>query len=317
MIRIGVVNIDVSHPKAFATYLHQGERARFTAVYNDGFRRDAEVEAFRSEFGIPQRFTDLESMAREVDVAFIQGCNWDKHLAYAQTFLQNGKPVFIDKPVVGNLHDCLELERLAQEGHLIMGGSSVRYARELTSYLARPENDRGTILNIVGTSGVDEFNYAVHVVEGIARLIPDQKPVSVRFLGKTSADGVASEQFLVRYSNGTLATYQTAHGVWLPFHFLVTTTTGVHHLELETESLYGQLLDEICNQLESGTSKLVSVTKLTESIKVLLAGRVSREVPEHFGQEVAIDELKLEDPGFDGNRFEREYAAKAKPIYLR
>ena len=46
MIRIGVVNIDVSHPKAFSEYLKKGNRARYVAVYNEGFRGDDEVEGF-------------------------------------------------------------------------------------------------------------------------------------------------------------------------------------------------------------------------------------------------------------------------------
>lgn len=46
MIRIGVVNIDVSHPLAFSQILNQEDRARYVAVYNDGFRSDEEVDAF-------------------------------------------------------------------------------------------------------------------------------------------------------------------------------------------------------------------------------------------------------------------------------
>ena len=51
MYRIGVVNLDVSHPKAFSEYLRKGNRARYAAVYNDGFRGDDEVAAFMDENG--------------------------------------------------------------------------------------------------------------------------------------------------------------------------------------------------------------------------------------------------------------------------
>lgn len=317
MIRIGVVNIDVSHPKAFAGYLHQGDRARISAVYNDGFRTDAEVAAFQKEFSIPERFTDLDSMAKAVDIGFIQGCNWDKHLEHALPFIQNQKPVFIDKPVVGNLRDCLKLEELSQQGHVILGGSSVRYAKEITTFMARPEAERGTPLQVVGTSGVDEFNYSVHVVEGIARFFPDQQPQSVRFVGKTTTDTMEVDQFAVKFSGGSLATFQAARGVWLPFHFLITTDTGVHHLEIDSGALYGQLLDEICDQLEAGKSNLVPVSKLTESIKILLAGRISRDDPNRCGEEIKIEDLQPADPGYDGDRFEQEYARNAKSIYLQ
>ena len=46
MIKIGAVNIDISHPLVFSEYLKKTQRARYTAVYNDGFREDDEVEAF-------------------------------------------------------------------------------------------------------------------------------------------------------------------------------------------------------------------------------------------------------------------------------
>ena len=46
MIKIGAINIDVSHPLAFSAVLHDSERARYTAVFNDGFREFDEVEGF-------------------------------------------------------------------------------------------------------------------------------------------------------------------------------------------------------------------------------------------------------------------------------
>ena len=48
MLRIGTVNIDTSHAPSFAEILLKGDRARYTAIYNDGFRTDEEVEAFIS-----------------------------------------------------------------------------------------------------------------------------------------------------------------------------------------------------------------------------------------------------------------------------
>ena len=59
MITIGVVNIDVSHPKAFASLLENENRARYVAVYNDGFREDDEVEGFIKKFLLEKRYNDL------------------------------------------------------------------------------------------------------------------------------------------------------------------------------------------------------------------------------------------------------------------
>jgi predicted dehydrogenase len=51
-------------------------------------------------------------MADKVDIGFIQSCNWDKHIDQAMPFIQKGKPVFIDKPIVGSMKDIERIEKL-------------------------------------------------------------------------------------------------------------------------------------------------------------------------------------------------------------
>ena len=127
MFRIGTVNIDTSHAPAFADLFRQGNVARYTAIYNDGFRTDEEVDTFIKNYGLEARYRSLDEMAKNVDLAFIQSCNWDRHIELASPFLKAGVPVFIDKPIAGNLKDCLALEKLAEEGHVILGTSAMRY----------------------------------------------------------------------------------------------------------------------------------------------------------------------------------------------
>ena len=133
MIKIGVVNIDVSHPSSFAGILQKEGRARYAGIYNDGFRTDGEVEEFIKEFNLEKRYNSVEELSKNVDIVFIQGCNWDRHLEYAEPVIKLGKPVFIDKPIVGNLADCIKLENLVKEGAIILGSSSARYAQEFVN----------------------------------------------------------------------------------------------------------------------------------------------------------------------------------------
>ena len=63
MVRIGVVNIDTSHPKAFTGILHAGDRARYVAVYNDGVRGEDEVNGFIASAGIEKRCDTVEELA--------------------------------------------------------------------------------------------------------------------------------------------------------------------------------------------------------------------------------------------------------------
>ena len=312
MIRIGVVNIDVSHPLAFSDYLIQGDRARYVAVYNDGFRGDDEVEGFMKKYKLEKRCQSIEELAEIVDVGFVQGCNWDKHLEHAVPFIQKGKPVFIDKPIVGSVADCKKLEELVEKGAIILGSSSVRYAEEIQNFIALPVEERGEILSVYGTAGVDEFNYAIHIVEAIHELAGSE-PVSTNFAGRAEREGLVSETFTVRFANGITGTYTTCHGQWHQFEVVIMTTKSTYYFQVDTSKIYGALLDRICDYMETGENKLAPVAKINQAIKIMLAGRLSRE---KGGGVVKIEGIPEDDPGFDGDEFELGYAKAAAKIYL-
>lgn len=310
MFKIGVVNIDVSHPKAFSKILSEGDRARYTAVYNDGFRGMDEVEAFAKSMNLKICET-VEELADCVDVGFVQGCNWDKHLEYAQVFIDRKKPVFIDKPMVGNLADCKKLEQLEANGAIILGSSSMRYAQEIAEFLKMPVEERGEILHVTGTCGVDEFNYGIHVVEAIGAML--KGAISTRHTYTGTVDGKQCDCYSVMFENGATANYITVKGVWLPCYFTVTTTKKVYQLPVSSGKIYRALLNRICDYMETGDGKLATMADICESIKIMLAGKISKE---NGGADVKISDIPLDDPGFDGSAFEKEYAATAGKVYL-
>ncbi len=312
MIKIGVVNIDVSHPKAFSDYLLKGDRARYTAIYNDGFRGEDEVEAFIKNYNLEKRCSTVVELAEAVDVGFIQGCNWDKHLEYAKPFIDRNKPVFIDKPIVGNLADCKKVEKLVSDGAVILGCSSVRYAEEIVKFINIPEEERGKIINVFGTSGVDEFNYGIHIVEAIGGIL-GSGALSCRFAGRSIQEGKICETFYISFENGAGAVYNTFQGAWQPFEIVVMTTKATHRFTIDVSKIYGALLDRICDYMEKGNSTLVPVEMITESVKIMLAGKISRE---NNGNEVKLSDIPQNDPGYDGDAFEMDYASKAAKIYL-
>jgi len=103
------------------------------------------------------------------------------------------------------------------------------------------------------------------------------------------------------------------NGVWLPCSFLVTATKGVFSINIDIANAYKSLLDKICDYMETGKNTLADVQTLSESIKIMLAGRISRETG---GGTVKLSDIPPDDPGFDGQAFYKEYAAKARKIYL-
>ena len=312
MIRIGVVNIDVSHPLAFSQYLHKGNRARYVAVYNDGFRGDDEVASFIAKQGLEKRCRSIEELAEIADIGFVQSCNWNNHIKQALPFIKKGKPVFIDKPIVGSLADCRKLEALASDGAVILGSSSARYAQEIIEFRSRSEEERGKIVNIFGTAGVDEFNYGVHIVEAIGGLV-GIGAVSGKFAGRGERDGKICETFLVRFADGVTVVYNTFQGVWQPFEVVIMTTKSTWQFRIDSSRIYAALLDRVCDYMETGKSDLAPVKTLTESIRIMLAGRISRM---QDGKEIKLADIPAHDPGYDGDAFEQAYAAAAKKIYV-
>ncbi len=312
MIRIGVCNIDVSHPKAFTEILHAENRARYVAVYNDGFRGDDEVEAFIKLRGLEKRCATMEELAACSDIVFVQDCNWDKHLTHAEPVIRAGKPVFIDKPMVGNVRDMKKLRSWIDAGAVVVGSSSLRYADDVQKFMALPAEERGEIINVHVTCGVDEFNYAIHAAAMIGGVLRGAE--SCAFLGNTDAGGVHAESFRAQYACGATADFTITHGVWQPCWLTVMTTKGSR--VLDGTGAYKPMLDKICTFMETGSRQqagLAEIDDIFESIRIMLAGRISRA---QGGGYVPLCEIPEDDPGFDGFEFERGYAAAAKKIYL-
>jgi len=310
MYRIGTVNIDTSHAPSFAEILLQGDVARYTAIYNDGFRTDEEVNAFMEKFGVTERYTDLAEMAKHIDIAFIQSCNWDRHIELSMPFIEAGVPVFIDKPLVGNLKDCHTLEKLAEEGKVILGTSAMRYTYERDSFFAVPDEQRGKIIHVTTMVGVDEFNYAIHSIESILGFLKGDSAVSCRYIGGGLVDDVPTDSYYVRFASGATACYHICLKGWQPSTALVMTNKTSFAYKLDVNKLYEAMLKHVCAWLEGKPNDLVSVSDMTMGVKIMLAGKKSKE---NGGIEVALADLCESDVGFDGYAFEEFYAESQRP----
>ena len=297
MFKVGAVDIDTSHPQEFAVKMLQLGRGKYTCVYNAGFRSDNYVEKFMNEKDVPIRCSTLNEMAEQVDVAFIHSCNWDRHLELAEPFIKAAKPVFIDKPIVGNLADCVQIETYVKKGANILGSSALRYCVEFDEFMAKPISERGEIIALFGSVGVDEFNYGIHVVEGFGRFVTNAHSVQCISSGNV-------EIYRIKYQNGIQAVYQLSTGIWRPAVFVLTTTKGTFTIVPDPQKLYNALLTRIFDGLENN-SPLASIDELTDSIKIMLAGKKSRQL---HGLEIKLSDLCLNDPGYDGYAFERYYA---------
>lgn len=309
MYRIGCVGIDTSHPTAFINVMREAQLdMAYSAVFNDGFRSDAEVAVFMEKAGLKTRCKTLEELVDQVDIGFIHDCNWDRHLDLAAPFIAAKKPVFIDKPIVGSLADCLRIEALAANGAVMLGGSSLRYAYEMVELRETLAAAGEQPMTVYGTCGVDEFNYGIHIVEAIHGLLgPGAQCVT--YLGQTAGKEAPIEQFLIEWNSNTRAIYQIQTGPWQPNHVIVQTQKNVHYRAIDITKVYDALLRRIEGFLK-GAPAPTAMPVLTEAVRICLAGKKSKE---REGLPVLLTDLTESDAGFNGSAFERAYAAANPP----
>lgn len=310
MIRVGAVNIDTSHPLGFAEVMEKDQRARYVGVYNDSFRDDAEIAGFIRRFGLEKRCESLDELAEMCDIGFIQGCDWDDHIRCAMPFIQRGKPVFLDKPMVGNLKDLKKLDELVRNGATILGASSARYAYEIQKFLSIPVEERGEIVQVFGTAGVDEFNYGIHIAEALGGLLGTGAK-EVKYLGRGEADGKYSESYYVQFEHAS-ALFNTFTGTWQPFAITVMTTKKTYQFTIDSSRLYAALVEQICNYMEGKPHILAGMDALSESVRIMLAAAQSRQ---ESGRAVALSELREDGACYDGKKFCEGYGAAAGPMY--
>ncbi|MBR4892995.1 MAG: Gfo/Idh/MocA family oxidoreductase [Clostridia bacterium] len=312
MVKVGLVNLDITHPKAW------GERMEYFCMdikyhylCNKGFRKADEEDWFVKRYNLEGKVNEIEDMVDKVDIGFIQSCNWDNHLDYAMPFIKKGKPVFIDKPMVGSVKDIKRAKELVKNGAKIIGCSSVRYAKEIREFLAKPVEERGEIISVFGTSGVDEFNYSVHIVEALSNIV-GCKIVNNKFVGKTEKDGFSCEIYNMEFENGVVGTYHVGSGMWRPFHIVIFTTKGTFHIDIDTKDIYVNFIREIYKEVMGKPNEIADIDTILNCTEAMLCGKISKE--EKDGEKIWVKDLP-QDAAFDGNAFEKEYAAKSLIVY--
>ena len=297
MIRIGLVDLDTSHPKGFTKILNSLPDVKVTALW-DG--RDVWPEGYDERFAkendIPHVCKKLEDMLEHVDAAMIHGTNWDKHVDKAFPFVEAGKPVLIDKPVVGKVRDIYALLEL-QAAHKtpIYGGSALRFAQE-TAIFRSEATGFGQIVSAVATGPGDFFSYGIHTTE-MAQGVLGTGANYVEYIAENK-----TAVFSVTYHNGFVLILQF-HQPFYEWTLNLYTTTGLHAMKVDAARLYEPFLHNFV-ELIKGNAVQHSIEDPLEAVKIHIAAKLSRQ----HGGKIYLSEVPSEE-GFDGTAFAAEYAA--------
>ena len=313
MKKIGLVNIDTSHPFAWAKKMQENPELdmQYAMLFSDGFRGDDEVNWFINKYNMLGRAKSIDELAEKCDIGFVQSCNWEKHIEQALPFIKAGKPVFLDKPFVGSVKDIKKIRELQASGAKFVGSSAVSYAEEIQAFLAQPVEERGEIVSVYGESGVDEFNYGVHVGEILSE-IAGAKAVSCKFTATVEREGAKCEIYTVRFENGVVGTYCTYLSGWRPFNVSIMTTKTSCCFTVDAVKTYMELLTRISEHLKTGKQTTADIEAVLNASELMLCGKRSRDF--EGGREVRIEELN-EDDKFDGYQFEKAYSEAAVIMY--
>jgi hypothetical protein len=297
--KVGHVDLDTSHPGAWIPIVRD-LGYEVVGVYDGGaVWPDGYAQEFAAQHDIPKVYETLPEMAREVDIAIIHSCNWDLHTERAEPFVAEGKAIFMDKPMVGNLPDAHQLREWAQQGIRITGGSSARYAYEVQEYLARPEEERGRPHSIFCGCGVDEFNYGVHAYSLMLGLMGPGVE-SVRYLGCST-----QRQIEIVWSDSRRGILTIgANPSYLPFYATVVSDRTATHIQLDNSQLYRALLERALPYLAGETGPPVSIGELLEVELTAVAARMSWM---HNGARILLSDLRHDDAGYDGAAFAQSY----------
>lgn len=299
-LRIGVVDLDTSHPAAWLPILREmGQDV--VGVFDGGtVWPEGYAAQFAERFSVLRVFRSPEEMADAVDLAIIHSVNWDLHLQRAQPFLEAGRAVLLDKPIVGNLSDAHILMDWERRGARISGGSSARFASQIRDYLAQDVEERGEPHAAFVANGVDEFNYAIHAYAGLIAIM-GLGVHGVRTLG-VSGEQMQVEMFWDDGRRGVLSVGHTER--WLPCGALVVSGRSLQQFPVGGTGAYNCLLEALLPYYAGEAPAPYSVRDLIEPELAALAARQSLRTG---GQYVPLNDLRLDDPGYDGAAFAAGY----------
>jgi hypothetical protein len=304
-MRIGIVDVDTSHPQNWIPILRDLGHEVVGLVDHGDVHPEEYVADFAKTHQVPRVYEEIEQMVDDVDCAIVHGCDWDRHIDRAVPFVDAGKAVLVDKPVVGNLADAQQLLDWEAAGHRVSGGSSLRFAAEVAAYLAEPVDERGEVHSAFAGCGTDEFNYGVHAYSLISALMGPGLD-SVRYLG---ASGLKHLQ--LRWRDGRLGCLAIGEGAWLPFHATAITEKGVRQIVCDTKTLYRCLLEAVLPYLAGEVAE--PPMPMTALLEPELAALAARQSWLRNGAEVFLSDLSLDDEGYDGEVFAWGYRRAKYP----
>ncbi|CAN5911537.1 Gfo/Idh/MocA family oxidoreductase [soil metagenome] len=187
-LRAGIIGLDTSHVLAFTETLNKGPKnpadadkvagVKVVAAYAQG-SKDIEASVKRvpeytekvKALGV-EIVSSIEELVKRVDVVFLESNDGRVHLEQVRPVLKAGKPVFIDKPIAGNLAEViLILEEAKKAGVPLFCSSSLRFGKSTQAVhngsIGKVKSAETTSPSALEPTHPDLYWYGVHGCESL------------------------------------------------------------------------------------------------------------------------------------------------------
>jgi predicted dehydrogenase len=269
-------------------YLQEKDPAEFgfegVQVTHAWTQDEAETERLCQAARIPNPVSDRSDLRSAVDGVIIARGDHENHFEMATPFLEDGTPVFVDKPLS---LDPAELETLrpSLERGQLMSCSGMRFARELDEPRAH-RSAYGDFRLVRGAVINDWEHYGVHMLDAIFAIIKG-RPAAVT-VADTDAH-VSYTSAAIEMDDGTHVQVDTLGDVPMTFAVDVfgTDRTSRHDLR-DNFTAFRRTLWRFVESIRDGDPAIPPEETL-DVMRVLIAGRIARGE----GRRVPIDELDV------------------------
>lgn len=305
VLRIGIVDLDTSHPDSWVPIIKElGHDV--VGVFDGGtVHEEGYATQFALKHNIPNVYESLEDMAQDVDAAIIHSVNWNLHIERARPFVEAGKALLIDKPMIGCYQDAEQLLVWERNGIRLTGGSSLSVCEEVKEWHQQHDQNDPIVTVFAGCS-VDEFNYGVHAFS-LLQAIMGSGIEHVRSIGNH-----IQHQIEITWKDGRkgfLSVGKTQG--YLPFYATIVTENTVQHIQVDNSRLYRSLLEAYLPYLAGEVDSYMPLSSLLEIELSALAARASLL---SGGERISLNEIDKNDTGYDGKQFAEQYRKKARGL---
>lgn len=190
--------------------------ARVTAVWTQDIALSRHIaKAAKIEHVV----TCYIDMIGRVDAVLLARDDAENHLRFAEPFLRQGIPIYIDKPIALSIDNLEKLYELEQYAGQIFTCSALRYSKQLV--LTRADRQSlGDIKQIAAFTPKSWFKYAVHIIEPVLNLLPEgDEPVEMTAPATNRQD--SSGSLKVRWSSGIQTSFFALGEVQTPIFIRV------------------------------------------------------------------------------------------------